>query len=74
MSSVNIAASSSILRDELVEIVPGAYLGKVLLRTGGREHPNWNLVGYFALRPPETVKVERPAAAAVAPAPIPSPA
>lgn len=33
--------------DELVEVVPGAYLGKVLLRRN-REAP-WRLVGYFAL-------------------------
>jgi hypothetical protein len=31
--------------DELVEVVPGAYLGKVLLRRGDR----WLLTGYFAL-------------------------
>jgi hypothetical protein len=37
--------------DELVQIVPGAYLGKVLLRRrGGAE---WRLIGYFALRPAE---------------------
>jgi hypothetical protein len=34
--------------DELVQVVPGAYLGKVLLRRG-REAP-WRLVGYFALQ------------------------
>jgi hypothetical protein len=35
------------IRDELVEIVPGAYLGKVLLKlpTGG-----YSKIGYFALR------------------------
>jgi len=33
--------------DELVQIVPGAYLGKVLLRRGGE----WRLVGYFGLEP-----------------------
>ena len=37
--------------DELVEIVPGAYLGKVLLRTGAASAPKWNLVAYFALEP-----------------------
>jgi hypothetical protein len=37
--------------DELVQVVPGAYLGKVLLRRrGGQE---WRLIGYFALQPPE---------------------
>jgi hypothetical protein len=37
--------------DELVQVVPGAYLGKVLLRRGGGEE--WRLIGYFALQPPE---------------------
>ena len=36
------------IRDELVEIVPGAYLGKVLWRRGG----GYALIGYFALRLP----------------------
>jgi hypothetical protein len=35
--------------DELVEVVPGAYLGKVLLRRGRDRH--WALAGYFALEP-----------------------
>jgi hypothetical protein len=35
--------------DELVQLVPGAYLGKVLLRRGD----DWRLIGYFALQPPE---------------------
>ena len=35
------------IRDELVEIVPGANLGKILLRSRGGRH---RLVGYFALR------------------------
>ena len=35
--------------DELVEVVPGAYLGKVLLRRGRDRH--WSLMGYFALEP-----------------------
>jgi hypothetical protein len=37
------------IRDELVEIVPGAYLGKILFKppVGGYE-----MVGYFALRAP----------------------
>jgi len=34
------------IRDELVEIVPGAHLGRILYRRGDR-YDNW---GYFALR------------------------
>jgi hypothetical protein len=37
------------IRDELVEIVPGANLGKVLWRHGGG---TYSLIGYFALRSP----------------------
>jgi hypothetical protein len=37
--------------DELVQVVPGVYLGKALLRSGGPMSPSWRLVGYFALRP-----------------------
>jgi hypothetical protein len=37
------------IRDELVEIVPGAYLGKILYRTGEDRYRN---LGYFALRTP----------------------
>jgi len=37
------------IRDELVEIVPGTYLGKVLWRRRGDSHA---LIGYFALRLP----------------------
>lgn len=38
--------------DELVQIVPGVYLGKALFKRGKPAHPNsWRLVGYFALRP-----------------------
>jgi hypothetical protein len=40
--------------DELVEIVAGAYLGKVLIRRGKADSPRWQLVGYFALEPPTT--------------------
>lgn len=36
------------IRDELVEIVPGANLGKVLHRNGDGSYRNW---GFFALRP-----------------------
>ena len=35
------------IRDELVEIVPGANLGKILWRSGDE---NYMLIGYFALR------------------------
>jgi hypothetical protein len=42
--------------DELVQIVPGAYLGKVLLRRRG----DWLPVGYFALEPTVAAH-ERPA-------------
>lgn len=34
------------IRDEIVELVPGVYLGRVL----HRHHGSWRLVGYFALR------------------------
>jgi hypothetical protein len=37
------------IRDELVEIVPGANLGKVLWRHGDG---SYTLIGYFALRSP----------------------
>jgi hypothetical protein len=37
--------------DELVQIVPGAHLGKILLRRGEPETPKWQLLGYFALQP-----------------------
>jgi len=37
--------------DELVQVVPGIYLGKALLRRGKPTRPYWRLVGYFALRP-----------------------
>lgn len=46
--------------DELVQVVPGAYLGKVLLRRGEREAPNWKLLGYFALQPAAAEKVSAP--------------
>jgi hypothetical protein len=38
------------IRDELVEIVPGAHLGKVLWRH--RDGDRYRLLGYFALRSP----------------------
>jgi hypothetical protein len=37
------------IRDELVEIVPGAYLGKILYRGSDGGYTN---LGFFALRPP----------------------
>jgi hypothetical protein len=40
--------------DELVQVVPGAYLGKVLLRRGGGD--DWRLIGYFALQPPQAAR------------------
>jgi hypothetical protein len=36
------------IRDELVEIVPGANLGKILYRREGGDYESW---GFFALRP-----------------------
>jgi len=36
------------IRDELVEVVPGAHLGKILYRTGEDSYTN---LGFFALRP-----------------------
>jgi hypothetical protein len=36
--------------DEIVQVVPDAFLGKALLRRGGPAGPSWRLVGYFALR------------------------
>jgi hypothetical protein len=35
------------IRDELVEIVPGAHLGRILFRKGEGDYDNW---GYLALR------------------------
>jgi hypothetical protein len=37
------------IRDELVELVPDTYLGRILWRTGDGGH---SLIGYFALRQP----------------------
>ena len=46
------------LLDELVQVVPGAYLGKALWpRPAGRSGSQWLLWAYFALQPPETVRV-----------------
>jgi hypothetical protein len=43
--------------DELVQVVRGAYLGKVLLRRRG----DWRLIGYFALEPAAAPPVSEPA-------------
>jgi len=37
------------IRDELVELVPGVYLGKILFNTGA---DRFSKIGYFALRTP----------------------
>jgi len=58
--------------DELVEVVPGAYLGKVLLRRGAAETPRWQLIAYFALQPPETARVSVQPESTVEPAPAPA--
>jgi hypothetical protein len=47
--------------DELVQVVPGAYLGKVLLRRGSE----WRLVGYFGLEP-AVASADQPSVAAEA--------
>jgi hypothetical protein len=61
--------------DELVEIVQGAYLGKVLLRRGGADSPRWQLVGYFALQPPIAVEqADEDSATAQEPTATPAPA
>jgi hypothetical protein len=54
--------------DELVQVVRGAYLGKVLLRRGDA----WRLIGYFALEPAVAVAEEQPVAARAEPAPAPA--
>ncbi len=36
------------VRDELVELVPGVYLGKILFNSGDK----FSKIGYFALRTP----------------------
>jgi hypothetical protein len=51
--------------DELVQVVRGAYLGKVLLRRGGE----WRLVGYFGLEP-AAASVDEPRVAARAEAAV----
>jgi hypothetical protein len=51
--------------DELVQIVPGAYLGKVLLR----RRETWRLLGYFALQPAAVASQGQPVAAREEPVP-----
>ena len=66
------------LLDELVQVVPGAYLGKALWpRPRARSAPEWRLWAYFALQPPETVRVPQEAGGLLArlrpdPDPLPS--
>ena len=50
--------------DELVQVVRGAYLGKVLLRRRGE----WRLIGYFALEPAAAAPASGEAEAAREPA------
>lgn len=40
------------IRDELVEIVPDTYLGKILWRSGKADEERYSCIGYFALRQP----------------------
>jgi hypothetical protein len=40
------------IRDELVQIVPDTYLGKILWRSGSGDEATYACVGYFALRQP----------------------
>ena len=40
------------IRDELVQIVPDTYLGKILWRSGDDEDATYSCIGYFALRQP----------------------
>jgi len=46
--------------DELVQVVPGVYLGKVLLRYGKPSRQSRTLVAYFALRPAASGNPSRP--------------
>jgi hypothetical protein len=54
--------------DELVQIVPGTYLGKVLLR----RKDAWRLLGYFALQPAVEALHEQPVGARREPVPAPA--
>jgi hypothetical protein len=56
--------------DELVQVVPGAYLGKALLRRRGGEE--WRLIGYFALQPPEAAADATADVAEAAGQPVPA--
>ncbi|MDX6580895.1 MAG: hypothetical protein QOI10_79 [Solirubrobacterales bacterium] len=38
------------IRDELVQIVPDTYLGKILWRSGDGDEATYSCIGYFALR------------------------
>ena len=58
------------IRDELVEIVPDTYLGKILWRSGEGDDATYSCIGYFALRQPAVRR--RPAAALRAASPGPS--
>jgi hypothetical protein len=40
------------IRDELVELVPDTYLGKILWRSGEAPDESYSCIGYFALRQP----------------------
>jgi hypothetical protein len=40
------------IRDELVQIVPDTYLGKILWRSGDGDEATYSCIGYFALRQP----------------------
>ena len=40
------------IRDELVELVPDTYLGKILWRSGEGVEESYSCIGYFALRQP----------------------
>jgi hypothetical protein len=40
------------IRDELVELVPDTYLGKILWRSGEDVEESFSCIGYFALRQP----------------------
>lgn len=40
------------IRDELVELVPGTHLGRILFRLPGPLTDRFTNIGYFALRQP----------------------
>jgi hypothetical protein len=40
------------IRDELVQLVPDTYLGKILWRSEGEGEERYSCIGYFALRQP----------------------